>query len=87
MLSYFFDDAQMGLSILPSGNRQLPDCEFVWFVENHQSAFHVVAHGTADEVANAKKIIEGTKKAIETEVHRTESVKVTMSSSSQRTLV
>jgi hypothetical protein len=35
----------------------------------------VVAHGTADEVANAKKIIEDTK-AIESEVHHTEPVKV-----------
>jgi hypothetical protein len=35
----------------------------------------IVAHGTADEVANAKKIIEGTK-AIESVVHHTEPVKV-----------
>jgi hypothetical protein len=35
----------------------------------------IVAHGTADEVANAKKIIEGTK-AIESDVHHTEPVKV-----------
>ena len=35
----------------------------------------LVAHGTADEVANAKKIIENTK-AIESEVHHTEPVKV-----------
>ncbi len=35
----------------------------------------IVAHGTADEVANAKKIIEGTE-AIESEVHHTEPVKV-----------
>jgi hypothetical protein len=35
----------------------------------------IVAHGTADEVANAKEIIEGTK-AIESEVHHTDPVKV-----------
>jgi hydrogenase maturation factor len=35
----------------------------------------IVAHGTAGEVANAKKIIEGTK-AIESVVHHTEPVKV-----------
>jgi len=35
----------------------------------------IVAHGTADEVANAKKIIEGTE-AIESDVHHTEPVKV-----------
>ncbi len=35
----------------------------------------IVAHGTADEVANAKKIIENTE-AIESDVHHTEPVKV-----------
>jgi hypothetical protein len=35
----------------------------------------VVAHGTADEVVNAKKIIEDTE-VIESEVHHTEPVKV-----------
>jgi hypothetical protein len=35
----------------------------------------IVAHGTADEVANAKKIIENTG-AIESDVHHTEPVKV-----------
>jgi hypothetical protein len=35
----------------------------------------IVAHGTADEVANAKKIIEDTE-AIESDVHHTEPVKV-----------
>ena len=35
----------------------------------------IVAHGTADEVANAKKIIENTE-AIESNVHHTEPVKV-----------
>ncbi len=35
----------------------------------------IVAHGTVDEVTNAKKIIEGTK-AIESVVHNTEHVKV-----------
>jgi hypothetical protein len=35
----------------------------------------VVAHGTADEVANAKKIIEGTE-VIESYMHHTEPVKV-----------
>jgi len=35
----------------------------------------IVAHGTADEVANAKKIIEDTE-AIESDVHHTESVRV-----------
>jgi uncharacterized membrane protein len=35
----------------------------------------IVAHGTADEVANAKKIIENTK-AIESDVHHTEPVGV-----------
>lgn len=35
----------------------------------------IVAHGTADEVANAKKIIEDTE-AVESEVHHTEPVKV-----------
>lgn len=36
--------------------------------------FIIIAHGTADEVANAKKIIDDTE-AIESEVHHTESVK------------
>jgi hypothetical protein len=40
-----------------------------------QGKYVVVAHGTANEVANAKKIIEGTK-AIESGVHHTEPVKV-----------
>jgi hypothetical protein len=35
----------------------------------------IVAHGTADEVANAKKIIEDTE-AIESDVHHTEPVRV-----------
>jgi len=35
----------------------------------------IVAHGTADEVANAKKIIENTE-VIESDVHHTEPVKV-----------
>ena len=35
----------------------------------------IVAHGTADEVANAKKIIDNTE-AIESDVHHTEPVKV-----------
>ena len=35
----------------------------------------IVAHGTADEVTNAKKIIENTE-AIESDVHHTEPVKV-----------
>ena len=35
----------------------------------------LVAHGTADEVANAKKIIEDTE-VIESDVHHTEPVKV-----------
>ncbi|MCE5339514.1 MAG: DUF1269 domain-containing protein [Planctomycetaceae bacterium] len=37
--------------------------------------FVIVAHGTADEVANAKKIIEDTE-AIESDVHHTEPVNV-----------
>lgn len=35
--------------------------------------FVIIAHGTADEVANAKKIIEGTE-ALESDVHHTESI-------------
>jgi hypothetical protein len=37
--------------------------------------FVIVAHGTADEVTNAKKIIEGTD-ALESNVHHTEPVEV-----------